>query len=728
MGMHKTRTDQQISFGRLAAQGAVLGLITGLLFGSSETFFSSLFAEIYRNTYLLMILFYAVGGSLFGVAVFVAVSLCRKYFFKNNPVFASTAFYVSIFLASVIFLYGFYYLNEKVLAGDGLFALSSLTASAVLFLMCCGLAAIFYHFNSARNLSKSFLLGYASIAALAIVMLVGMTYHLLGWGAAPHGFWRITGVLLSFVMMPLFGFLIEYRFWKSLSSSLQTSSFGALMRIVVLLVVGLGGMSLLGPPSLNGLDADNGEPSAAEMKTLRGKPNVIWIVLDTARRDRLSVYGYERKTTPNLEVFANEAVKFDRAISAAPWTVPSHASMFTGMYPSKHGAHHSGNKYCDPLSGANLTIAEILGAVGYNTVCIAANNAGLSRGFGLHQGFQMYFDALPAASSLMWGKLVESLPEDFHNKYLRPNDVRLSSDLDPMAYQWLDKHSKDPFFLFINYMEPHGGIGHIPMPYDSLFGFDRVAHDKLFAGFDPVKVVRKEVAVTPEQRRFFDEYTDRKVVFLDYQIALLFDNLKRRGLYDDALIIITSDHGNLDGEHYSFGHNTELYDILIHVPLLVKYPESMQRTGVVDRYVSTVDIMPEILKLVDIPIPETVQGQPFDESNHEIIAELFEQKNNAHAKLNPERYYRNLKAIYSNDAENLKYIQSSNGNSELYDLNVDPDELNNISAQRPDAVAALDARLEKWLNSFEPVQDDQKSEITDTEKLMNRLRALGYVK
>ncbi len=725
--MKETRTEQQILFGRLAAQGAVLGLITGLLFGGAETFFSSLYAEIYRNTYLLMILLYAVGGSLFGGVFFIAIGFCQKFFFKSRPELASSAFHVSAFFAASIFLYGFYYLNEKVLAGDGLFALSSITSSTVLFLMCCGLAAIFYRFNRKKDFS-SLSMTYASIGSLAIVMLVGMTYHFLGWGAAPHGFWRITGVLLSFVMMPLFGFLIEYRFWKSLSANLQASRFGALLRTVILLVAGFGGLSLLGPPSLNGLDANNGEPSAAEMKTLRSKPNIIWIVLDTARRDRLSVYGYGRKTTPNLETFAKDAVVFNRAISAAPWTVPSHASMFTGMYPSKHGAHHSGNKYCDPLSGANLTIAEILSAVGYNTVGVAANNAGLSIGFGLHQGFEMYFEAMPATRSLLWGKLIESLPDDFRNNDLRHNELRLSSELNPLIARWLDKHATNPFFLFINYMEPHGGYGHIPQPYDSLFGFRRELNDVLFADFDPVKVVKKEVAVTPEQHHFFDAYTDRKVVYLDHYLGKFFDDLKTRKLYDESMIIVVSDHGNLDGEHYSFGHNTELYNILINVPLLIKYPKSMQRSGVVDKYVSTIDLMPEVLKVCGFPVPEEVQGQPIDEVNHEILAELFEQKNNAHSKLHPERYYRDLKAIYSNDAENLKYIQSSNDNSELYDLNADPQELNNIIAQRRDAADSLDARIEKWLDSFEPVQDDQKSEITDTEKLMNRLRALGYVK
>jgi len=726
--MNNTRNLETEKLDRLTAQGAMLGLMTGLTFGLAETFVSARHAEIYRNTYFLMIALYAGAGAVAGAAIYTTLGAIQKVWKTFGSKFAGDAMRLSVLLSAFVFLYGFYFLNEKALAGKGLFAFSSLSASLALFLMCCALIEIFFRFLRKRDLSRHLFLNYLSMAAPAIILLVGVTYYLLGWGAAVTGFLRVTGVLLCFVMMPLAGFLVEQRFWRMLAAKLRDAAAGAMLRFSTLAPLALGAIMLLGPPSLNGLDAENVEPSASKLASLRSKPNIIWIVMDTARLDRLSVYGYERRTTPNLEVFAKDAVLFNRAISAAPWTVPSHASMFTGTYPSKHGAHHSGRSHCDPLPQANLTIAELLRDAGYKTACIAANNAGLSPSFGLYQGFQMYFEAMPAANSLLWGKLVESLPEDFRNSHLRPNDVRLSSDLDPMAYRWLDKHSQDAFFLFVNYMEPHGGIGHIPMPYDSLFAFKREDHDVVFAGFDPVKVTKKEASVTPAQRRFFDAYTDRKVVFLDHQMGLFFENLKKRGLYDEAMIIVTSDHGNLDGEHYSFGHNTELYDILIHVPLLIKYPKSMQRSGAVDRYVSTIDLMPEILKVVDVPIPESVQGQPLDETSHEIIAELFEQKNNAHAKLNPDRYYRDLKAIYSNDAENLKYIHSSNGQSELYDLNADPQELNNIIAQRPDKVAELEARLAKWLTSFEPVMDDEQTDMTKNEKLMERLRALGYVK
>ncbi len=717
----------QENLSSLAMRGAVHGFATGLLFGGAEIFFSGLFSEIYGFAYLFMILLYAGATSILGAALYIALSKVEKFFISAKNSASRSAFRFSVFLIGFIFLHSFYFLNEKVLAGKSLFTASSIFASFALLALCSGLAFIFYHLNSKRDFSSWFW-NYCAVAALPIILLVGVTYHIFGFGAAPQaGFSRAAVNILIFVSVPLLGFFIEYAGLRLLSPRLQTSAGGA--RLAIFAILGLAGMALLGPPSLNGYDAANDSPAREPVANLQGKPNIIWIVIDTARRDRLSLYGYHRQTTPNLDDFAKEAVVFNRAISAAPWTVPSHGSMFTGMYPSKHGAQHSGQRiHSDPLAQANLTIAEIFSGVGYKTACIAANNAGLSPGFGLNQGFEMYFEAMPAIKSLFWGKLIESLPEDFKNNRLRHNEIRLSSELNLFIRRWLDKHAGDPFFLFVNYMEPHGGYNHIPQPYDTLFGFRRETHDEVFAGFDPVKVMRKEAAITPAQRQFYDAYTDRKIVYMDHHIGRLFEDLKKRKLYDEAMIIVVADHGNLDGEHYSFGHNTELYDILIHVPLIIKYPKSMQRTGAVDHYVSTIDLMPEILKVCGLPITEDVQGQPVDEVEHEIIAELTEQKNNAHAKLNPERYYRNLRAIYSNDEENLKYIQSSNGESELYDLDADPEELNNLIAQRPEKVQELEARLKKWVESFEPAHDDEQTNVTNTGKLMERLRALGYVK
>lgn len=715
-------------------RGATLGAMAGLLFGGAEVFCSSLFAEIHAYTHIFIVCLYVLAGSLGGAALDLALRFGERGLAKLNIKSDDRALCVSVFLAVYIFLYGLYYLNEKALSGIGIFALPSLIADLFFFLLCCGLAAFFYRFNRRRDFDSSLFFGFASVAFLPIILLVGATYHFFAWAALRVELWSIAGSMLVFVMLPMLGFLLEHALWKLFSSRLRHSLSGMLLRMLILVPLGGGGIALLGPPRIDGHEVARPPLSESQRAFLKGKPNIIWIVADTARRDRFSLYGYHRQTTPNIDAFAKDAVVFTRAIAAAPWTVPSHASMFTGMYPSKHGAHHSGRRsICDPLPQANLTIAEILSGVGYSTACIAANNAGLSRGFALDQGFQLYFADLPSVYSLLWGKLLQQLPGKIKNDYLRINDLSLASEINPIVVEkvilsWVKKHHADPFFLFVNYMEPHGGINHIPQPYDSLFGFRRDLHDKIFEGFDQAKIVRKEKTVTEEQKAFHDAYTDRKIAFMDHHLGRLLDTFKEVGIYDGAMIIITSDHGNLFGEHFSFGHNTDLYNELIWVPLIVKYPRSMQRSGTEDKYVSNIDVMPEILSVAGLPVPEGVQGQPFAEVSHEIIAELFEQKNNAHARMNPQRYYRDLRAIYSNDAGNLKYIYSSNGDGELFDLDADPAEIKNLAETMPDKVKALEARLESRLNSFEPVRDEDAREITSTDKLMERLRALGYVK
>jgi len=159
----------------------------------------------------------------------------------------------------------------------------------------------------------------------------------------------------------------------------------------------------------------------------------------------------------------------------------------------------------------------------------------------------------------------------------------------------------------------------------------------------------------------------------------------------------------------------------------VKYPGAA-KTGFSDRTVQNIDIMPELLMNLNIPIPEEVQGQPFNQVNHQIISELFEQKK-AQALLFPERYYRDLRAIYSNvDGDSLKYIWSSIGKDEMYDMATDAFERNNLVQLKPEAVKKLEQELNSWLKSFSPIGSDSQGEIKYSKEVEERLRSLGYLK
>lgn len=701
----------------------LLSLCGALTLFLSEWLLSRFYAEINVRTYLFFLAMYVPAGVFGGLAFGFVLKLIFGLLRSQRWGMDRSTFLPAVFLGVYFYLYGFYYINEKLTARVDALAPLSLFADVaylVLTLVVFRLALSFPH--RARNGAVQFL----EMAFLPLSLLVAVNLRFFAWQPP----WTQTGELFAGVLS--FGAAGVGGVGLSLVLARYVTKEGPAARRYGILALSataiFAGFIISGAPSAASFDRVAGE--FVDDHPVRNPKNVIWIVTDTARRDHISLYGASHHTTPNLDRFAQDAVVFDRAISAAPWTLPSHASMFTGMFPSKHGAHFVGDAmFSTPLVPENVTVAEILSAHGYKTAGIVANNAGLSRQLGCHQGFQYYFDGRPLVFSLFWGKVLLSLPDDFRVDELWVNEVCLASEMEPLINCWLDENGQDgPFFLFVNLMEPHGGIAFIPEPYDSMYGFDRERQVEVFKDFDADKVVFFQAEVSAEHREFWQAYVHRKITFMDVYLGRLFDKLKEMGLYDDALIIVNSDHGELFGEHHSFGHNTDLYNDLIWVPMMIKYPNGA-RTGHTNKLVQTVDLMPEILSQLGIQIPPDVQGQPIDEANHPVIAELFQQQHNAHAKRSPGRYYRDLKAIFGSVAQDsLKYIWASNDQSELFDLTRDPRELKNIIAEKPAAVDTLQRRLERWVSSFQPVETNGVTRQTDKEELEKRLRSLGYIK
>ena len=437
--------------------------------------------------------------------------------------------------------------------------------------------------------------------------------------------------------------------------------------------------------------------------------------------------------TPNIDALAKDGVLFEKYISTSPWTTPSHASMFTGMFASKHGCHHSANDpFPRPLAYENVTIAEILHDYDMNTGAVISNFS-MSKNSQLHQGFHFYYCQASRILNLFWG-LVAKHSDTFNSIYrsgiLRLNHFQLGSEINRTVYHWLDQNADSPMFLFINYMEPHEGAEYIPGSYGSRFDFTWDRWNKLWKnGVDIEAVIHKKQDMTPEQFQVRYDWVDCKLSYLDAQIGKLFDKLKEMDLYDNTMIVLVSDHGDLLGEHNSFNHTTDLYNELIWVPLIIKYPKNLNKKGVVEEYIQTVDIMPEVLTVMDIPIPEEVQGQPISETDHSIISELYRCNYRTMNLLNRERYFRDMKSIISKK-DGMKYIQSTKENdSELFNIIRDPKEQQNLITKMPGKATQLDKNLNTWLRSFEPVSMD----TTKTKKLLDKdlkqkLKSLGYIK
>ncbi|WP_049920900.1 sulfatase [Halopiger djelfimassiliensis] len=311
--------------------------------------------------------------------------------------------------------------------------------------------------------------------------------------------------------------------------------------------------------------------------------NVLFVVLDTVRKDRLSPYGYDRGTTPELSQFAAEATVFESAIAPAPWTLPVHASLFTGQYPSQHGAVQR-----SPYLEGETTLASVLSAAGYDTACYSSNAwitpyTGLSEGFDRQDSF---FKALP--DDVLSGPLANAWQTVNDNDYLRDLASKLvrlgavahaklasSEGEDSKTPSVIDRtksfidDSGDGWFAFVNLMDAH-------LPY-----YPPEEYREAFApGVDPDEVCQNSKTYNSGAREIDDDeweairrLYDAEIAHMDAELGRLFTWLRETDRWEETTIVVCADHGELHGEHDLYGHEFALYDELVNVPLLINHSE-----------------------------------------------------------------------------------------------------------------------------------------------------------
>ena len=349
-------------------------------------------------------------------------------------------------------------------------------------------------------------------------------------------------------------------------------------------------------------------------------PNVLIVVLDTVRADRLSLYGYERPTSLNLERFSKRGIRFDRARATAPWTLASHASMFTGRWP-----HEVVAQWMTPLHGNLPMLAEYLGSHGYATAGFVANLVYCSQNSGLARGFTHYEDyILERLAPLRTAGLVEKTTTSVYELITVFQVAPLYPIRDWVHYWFVYDHRKDagainraflewltdrrqpdrPFFAFLNLLDAHhpyvlpAGAQHHFVKYYASPGDFKAVYEQ-WQDLDKTRLPRELLDLAR------DSYDDC-LKHIDEHLGLLFDELERRGVLNRTLIIVTADHGEGLGEHGLFDHGESLYRTEIRVPLVIVPPSGLDPPTVVGETVSLRDLPATIVDLVG-----QGEGSPF---------------------------------------------------------------------------------------------------------------------
>jgi len=479
----------------------------------------------------------------------------------------------------------------------------------------------------------------------------------------------------------------------------------------------------------------------------QGGPNIVLFVMDTMRA--AETVPADPDLTPNLAALAESGAEYTNAFTTAPWTLPSHVSLFTGTYPSKHGAHAEHTSF----DGSLPTIVDAFADSGYDTAGVS-NNVWITDEFGVTDGFDVFrddserTDAWSGAGS--WGHratntvrrsrfggpVFERLRRLVTSPNSRDNGAKTTVD---WVADWLDgRDSDDPFFLFANCIEPH--LEYRPPPsYAREFLPEGWSYDRAMSlRQDPREFDVGEFDYTDEEWGVVRALYRAEVAYLDAQIGRLRTVLEAAGEWDDTVFVAVSDHGENVGEHGFLGHQYSLYDTVLHVPLIIAGGEFSDSSVREDRLVQTADLAPTLLDAAGIEAPE-LRGASQALSFHptdgrgprsQVIAEymrpqppiaVLEEKFDDI----PERLYEYQRSLRTVRTDAYKYVRAADGTEWLYDLRGDPGECHDISAASPRRTAELAASLDEWLGSFDAAEADGSVDISDATE--DRLADLGYL-
>ena len=427
-------------------------------------------------------------------------------------------------------------------------------------------------------------------------------------------------------------------------------------------------------------------------KTSYEKPaNLILIVVDTLRADYLSCYGNGFVKSPNIDKLASDGVLFENVISQSSWTLPSHATLMTSKYPIQHGAL----SYNNPLNESEITLAETLKKNGYITGAFISTTL-VSSKFGFNQGF-------------------DTFNEDLDADYQRP-----VTKFHAKSLQWIEKNYGNKSFLWMHYFEPHYPyLQHEPYTssYESFFNKGEKGNFDYTHEWIKEKFNRKEAELNIKDLNRLKALYGGEVSYIDEFIGELINKIKKLGLYDRSLIVLTSDHGESLGEHHLIEHGESLYEPEIKVPLIIKFPFNnggIEKGKRIKLRVQLIDIMPTVLSVLKIKPQAMLYGS-------DLISSIINDRS-----FEDRACYSEVHNFKSLSKGNWKLILSLpvRGKPEFFNLKEDPSESENLFQMAFDRGESLKRELLKWIVTMnnpipKTVRIDNKTE--------EKLKSLGYL-
>ena len=601
-----------------------------------------------------------------------------------------------------------------------------------------------------------------------LLLLITLAYIAIGWVLAPRsvlGRIPLTVLLVAAVCLAGIVGLAAFRVLSRLASRNRRVSDIASKRhwtSTALLILFVFSVITLPPAFFNLSSASSAERTTSD----QSRPNIIIILVDALRADHLSMYGYARKTSPNLEEFAKRAVVFTKASAASSWTKPSVATIFSSLYPDVHKTRTNQ----DFLSGSVLTLAEALRDSGYETLGVTANPL-ISPTFGFTQGFMEFsvpetmspfrFTTLGRVARQLSNRLRVAERRDQHSdrpsarsarsepkteaqsseevesqlpRLLRSSARRLTSTVAEVVFgekvgllppgdgitdtalEMVERRRQsEPLFLYVHYIDPHDPYSP-PMPYSRAFSF-RDDSPIRQGGVDAMSFSASE-----EEREWLGESVDLydgEILFVDSQIGRLLSGLESMNLLEDAIVMVTSDHGEEFLDHGGITHGKTLYEEVLRVPLLLAWPGLQTPGFVYDRPIGLVDLMPTILEFVGVDSSGPMQGRS-------LVAELAGKGESEDSR----PYFGQVLRLEMARIDEFKLIRNRHktGSEEIYNLDLDPLERDNLADRSDDGFVELFSALEELSLSAESLgQAIDQQKVSEEEEALKALRALGYI-